>query len=431
MPSSHVFVVDLSRHVGEAQQLVSAVLRPLQPYPGSTSLWYVRANQPSPPGLSTLSRVNGELPATTICPYIHQNSASGSVFHVLSYDTAVLRAASELNSDSAIVVPTYIRSFAYPEGSTAPKQSTTQGSLNFLGGPPLTFDEGVEIAKQVLQNGNYTSRTNSLLQSRLRFEMGPRATKNPLDPSSAFLIKNIVQDGVAKGWLSREGASGAETIWLTDGTPAPQVTSAPTAELSKALAEQPKPEPPKPLTRAALMEACLRSRGIGSPPAVRPMCFDAIQDIMSKKGKSLLSSAHLMRQSREQVVKQWTPSEAGKSPNWEAISVCILNMLLASGALIGDDGPLNDAIGGQSGNVVKLHPEFRDQSEAHLVFHIIEKMGDVTTSDRSNIGLALFQRGGGKDKVPIEDLICRVDTLLTMLQKVGKIDVEGDSIKAV
>lgn len=339
----------------------------------------------------------------------------------------MLRAASELNSDSAIVVPTHIRSFAHPDGGTAQKPSTGDLSPAL----PLTQEEAVELAKKVLRNGDYTSQANPLLQSRLRSKMGPRARKNQVDPASAFLIKNVVQDGVAKGWLTQEGASGSEIIWLTESMSAPPAKSPPTPELPKALAEQPKPEPPKPLTRSALMEACLRKRGIGSPPAVRPLFFDAIQDIMSKKGTTPLSSAHLLRQSREQVAKQWTPSESGKTPNWEAISVCILNMLLASGALMGDDGPLNEAIGGQSGNVVKLHAEFRDQSEAYLALYIIKKMGDVTTSDKTNIGLALFQRGGGKDKVPVEDLIDRVDTLLMMLQKAGKIDVEGDSIKVV
>jgi hypothetical protein len=140
-----------------------------------------------------------------------------------------------------------------------------------------------------------------------------------------------------------------------------------------------------------------------------------------------------MRQSREQVAKHWIPSESGKkTPNWEAISVCILNMLLCSGVLLNDENnPLNAEIGGQSGNVVKLHPEFRDKSEAYLVFHIIKKMGDVLTSDKTNIGLALYQRGEGKDRVPVEDLIGRVDALLTMLLRTGKVEVEDDCIKAI
>jgi hypothetical protein len=216
MPSGHIFVVDISRHIGEAEQLVSAVLRQMQPYSGSTSLWYVRANQASPPGLSTLPRVNAEPPATTICNHIHQNSANGSVFHVLSYDPVVLRAASDLNSDSAIVIPTHIRSFAYPDGGTAPRPSTTEGSPNSSDAPPLSHEEGVELAKQILRNGNYTSQDTPLLQSRLRSKMGPRARKDQLNPSSAFLIKNHRSGRSSQGLVKARGGLRVRD-YLVDG----------------------------------------------------------------------------------------------------------------------------------------------------------------------------------------------------------------------
>lgn len=222
----HTFVVDMMKHLGDSQGLISSVNRYVAShFPGAKVAWYARPDQEYLLHNSNVridrSYDNSEASAFNIREWILEMSRdghAGSIFHVFSYDSGVLDAANSLNQLAIVVIPSHMN-FLRRAGNWGTTAIRNQPLIQQPIQGPLSADEAISLAQRVLRRGGHTSVQTGLRKTRLRpamISLDPRARKNFADPLSVRLVSFVVEDGLTKGWLEQhwDGKEGDEVIWL-------------------------------------------------------------------------------------------------------------------------------------------------------------------------------------------------------------------------
>jgi hypothetical protein len=167
----------------------------------------------------------------------------------------------------------------------------------------------------------------------------------------------------------------------------------------------------------------LRERGIGSPVVPREHLYAAVEEVLAKDAAGGITAGRLKTLARERARQTAATAGYDREQNWEAISDCFFRMLVLAEVLLMADGntPVREGIGSQCSQVCSLRSDFRDRCEAALLEHIIREV-EVTQSDYFSLGLALYQRGDPTG-TPRDELTERIDALLTLLQKEGRVEL--------
>src|SRR5437870_11033436 len=221
----------MSRHIGLVQHVINAAQAYASEFNPELIEWFVKPSQVAIIGInpSQVHQVNyGISPWLSIKARIDELVRDGSpdrIFHVLSYDGQVLGAATKLSSPTLAISSFSLAALRNDGkrrevGSTSAVESSARPRTPAATSQSLPLSDGIELTKRLLAERGYDSPENALKQLLLRRLLSHndhRARKNPYDPVSIMLISNIVNDGLARGWLGRsrrDDKPGTERIWL-------------------------------------------------------------------------------------------------------------------------------------------------------------------------------------------------------------------------
>lgn len=431
--SKRMLVIDSTGHIGDVRNLLASVEGHRCKFSDCGLAWVANPEQVPLLKETDLIRIADDqsTPESIVCDWVtemSQNGHAGSVFHVLTYRTSVLKAAAALNSDDRLVIPEHLgglkdarRGLPTP---LAPHPSVMMGPV------PMTVDEAVDLAKKVLATGGHLTPETAMHQPRLRLKMAeiePRARRLVEDRRTWNLIRDVVDRGRQEGWLQQErrGGNGFEYVWLT---PASVVigppNSPPKADDAKDSAKPAGPIAPvagsdKPVSA---MEAVLRAERIGSPPVPRKFIFDAVEEVLSTVNGTPQTLAALMREVCARAQKLASEVGYDREQKWSAICECVFRAMLQAQVLRTDAGPIPAGIGSHSARPTGLAADFRDRTLALMAERVIQKIGGLKLTDAFLLGLMLFQQGKG-NAVPREELLARIDQVLKLLLEENRIQV--------
>jgi hypothetical protein len=425
----HVFLIDVTRHIGLAQQVVTAAQAYASKFKPELTEWFIKPAQAAGLDLegASLHRVtDGTSPWFSIKARIDalaSNGAADWVFHVLSYDGRVLGEATKLNGPALTISSL---SLVALKDSVAPGTAEPRTlSPVPVHSRSIPLAEAIELTKRLLAERGYTTAERPLKQLFLRKFLeaeDPRAKKNFYDPASISLISGIVRDGLSKGWLAQsrqDGKSGTERIWLVTGPiPAPP----PKIEAPAAVVPTPGTEilPPaaaeKGHERTVQMQACLKKRFVYSPKLIRDYIFAALPaDGGDDLSQHPMTVSQLVREASGKA-EQAAAADKVDYKFWPVAANSVLENLLAAGVLL--DEKKDTIKPGPAARGTKVHglkPDFVDACEAYLLEYLVQNLGDITwPRDRTAIAHALFKVGPSRKEV--YELQERVDYLLVRLR---------------
>lgn len=437
-------IADIRRHNGDSRMVIGLV--------GSFALkegadveWLVRPDQAHlrPPGqiigcTEQYDRSWSIQIRERITQYA-QNDPGGS-FWVLSYDPYVRTEAERLQLPNTRVTTISPAVLIAQASGVRKALSTTSGPVPSLQADPLTFDAAVQLAKQVLRQGDHSRRETALNLPFLRVkmaEMDSRANKRRGDTSSESLISKIVGAGAREGWLNcfqrTPGKSGTEAIFLCESVgsssiPIPasvatEIPAPPAAEPATAEPQLAKKHP----NRATGFERELSTARIGSMPQSRELIFNIVESALQKIEGEPPNLASLLADVTREAQRQASASGYVGEKNWPIAVKCVQRLMLRAGVLLDNKGiSIPDQIGSTSRRVASLAPDFRRRCEAFLVAQIIQAVGGISyDDDLYYIGLTLYRRGRGR-AVPPEELAAQADELLTYMDSEKMIEMGSD-----
>jgi hypothetical protein len=439
----HVFLIDVSRHIGLAQHVVNAAQAYASKFQPELIEWFVKPAQAQALDGAQIHRVTyGVSPWLTIKSRIDELSGNGSVdrvFHVLSYDGQVLGEATKSSGPSLAVTSLSLSTLTKSSPSVA-----SGGVFSPVDSRPsagsISLPEAIELTKKVLAERGYDSPQRPLKQlflRRLLSDRDARARKNPYDPASVSLISYIVSEGLSRGWLGRsrrDNRTGTEQIWLirTDasrGAEPTAISNPPaayppgilnTVEPARATSEPTESITPSPAVekghgRTTQMQQCLKNRYIYSPKLIWNYIFSTLHSQSNKLCTNPVTVSQLLREARIKA-EQVATSEGVKFDFWPSASDGVLENLVAAGALLDAQGTsIKPGPHARGTKVYGLQTDFEDCCEAYLLEYLITALGDVTwPRDRTAIAHALFKVGPSRKEV--YELQERVDELLVRLR---------------
>lgn len=438
---THVFLIDVSRHIGLVQHVVNAAQAYASEFPPELIEWFTKPSQGAHfgDGAAQVHHVSsGVSPWLSIKARIDALSGDGSsdrVFHVLSYDGQVLGAATKLCS-SKLTISSFSLAALPKDSKTSgptPIDSTAQPIRPHAASGSIPLVDAIELTKRLLAERGHDSPGNALKQlflRRLLTEGDSRARKNPYDPLSISLISNIVNDGLARGWLGRsrrDDKPGTEHIWLirpapvkatveTKSIPAPVTppATAPSMSLS-AFPSASTPVVEKGHERTVQMQKCLKDRYMYSPKLIRDYIFAALRSAMGSLSATPVTVSQLVRQASTKAEGD-AKGEGVKYDFWRAAHDGVLENLVGAGALLDEHkATIKPGPHARGTKVYELQLDFEDRCEAYLLEYLITALGDVTwPRDRTAIAHALFKVGPSRKEV--YELQEKVDELLVRLR---------------
>ena len=450
----HVFLLDLTGHDGPVQGAISPAQDYLSSFKPELTKWFVTQAQKLEAEGQALEFVEavGQSVSPQIKDVIETLAADDRLFHVLSYGSGVLLAATALNGPGRMVTSLSLNFLvrrasapvpprppeAFPTPTPRPSYFVYRGGG---AGPrgPNTLADAIEATKRILQSGGYNSPTRALLQMQLRPRLvdviGDKARKDPRDPGSASLISDIVRIGRTEGWLEQAslGRSGTERIYFIAQSSAPQVTasvhaSPPVPRLSPIQVPQPAlPELSGGRARTAQIKKCLKDRHIYSPKDIRDLFFAALRESDPLLRSEPLTAGRLLGRA------MCRSKELAKEQNvsfkfWSHAADAMLETTLAAGVLIGQDAKALKQTA-RADLVSSVDTDLVNRSEKYLLKYVIATLGDVRLSDRTALAFALFKESPTKREV--FEMQQRVDELVAALILTGEVSEGVDGLLTV
>ncbi len=434
----HVFLIDVSRHIGLAQPVVIAAQAYAAKFNPELIEWFAKPSQVAHfgNGAAQVHRVSYGVSAwVSINERIGVLAGDGStdrVFHVLSYDGQVLGAASKMSSSTLAISSLSLAGLQRDFRTSSPTHIVDSNGQSI---PPrvatgsIPLGDAIELTKRLLAERGHDSPGNPLKQlylRRLLSENDSRATKNQNDPSSASLVSNIVNDGLARGWLGRvrrDDKPGTERIWLVrHGVPVQGAAEAKGPAIlvgrstsADVITTASAPVVEKGHERSVQMQKCLKSRFIYSPKLIRDYIFAAMRSAMGDLAANPVTVSQLIRQAgakAEAIAK----NEGVNFDFWRAACDGVLENLVAAGALLDEQkATITSGPHARGTKVHELQVDFEDRCEAYLLEYLITTLGDVAwPRDRTAIAHALFKVGPSRKEV--YELQEKVDELLVRLR---------------
>jgi hypothetical protein len=179
-------------------------------------------------------------------------------------------------------------------------------------------------------------------------------------------------------------------------------------------------------TRSQQMVGCLRESMLYSEKRARDLLFDAIEQILSRRG----ASPTLSRLARESAtVARLSAQRSGyEFSNWEPASKAVVNAMLHAGVLLSANAtPILPGLAAQATPVAALDEKHRDRTEAFLLEFLIAKLHDISIRDHKALAHALFRQFD--PSISMEDLEDRVVLLLATLA--GRVSIGEDGTYAI
>jgi hypothetical protein len=413
--SKHVFLMDITRHKGPMQNLISSARAHADRYSPESVIWFHHPSQIV--GQLSLNEqveaVPNELSAAAIVEKIRSLSSNGSAnstFHVMSYDIGTLTSAIELNSPELVVTSKNLASIKrefkpsriIPAASLVPK--VNKGSM--------PVDEAIVLTKALLLKYGHTSEATPLLQLHLRNLLSardPRALRNRANPRSVSLIKEVVEAGLEQGWLRRKllnGRSGTEAIWLAEPVPTLvkstlEVVVTPIRSAAAQKAED----------RTQSIVQALKDRGFYSPKDVRDLVLGELRKAVD--GSNSLTVNQVFR--KASLAAQQVAADNGKTfSHWHPAVDSILRTTLAAGVLIGVDlKPIPSGFASRGFAVGSVSENVIDECDAFLLAETIRSIPTLTERDATSIAHAIFKQA--PSEVDRDEMIDRVYEMLAKL----------------
>lgn len=428
MDEHHVFLIDVTRHMGSLQSLISSARAHMEGFAPREVRWYCHSQQTiSPMDGEVIETVDGVSQSTRMQELVTRGvdgRPANSTFHILSYDAYALSRLGMLNSQNLRVVTLHLGAFG-ARSATATQQVQRTPPAG-TGAGFLTDFEAIELAKKVLADGHHDSPQRALRQTQLRALMSSvdsRARKN-LDPRSATLVRAVVANGLAQGWLGRDtinGQSGTEMIWLKGSNAA--VLPAGNGPISVSREEQAEKatEDDKGHKRTQEMIQVLKRKGIYSPKDIRDFIFEAVKRLIEEEHRQL-TTTQLFREAM--AAAEAAAKERGiQFPFWYAAAQGVKEMMLLAGVLRDTDGnAIRPGFQSRATQVSSLQREFVGECEGLLLKEVLNGLGNVTQRDATAIAHALFKEA--PDKSTRDQMSERLDDLFA---KMAMVIVESDT----
>lgn len=423
--SEHMFLLDLTKHVGPTQSLISSARAHMNPFEPTEIHWFVRQLQGQniePTQVDHFQIVEeGETfiwpKITALIDKLSGDGHAGASFHVMSYDPYLLSNAGKTSSPTRLIVPLHLAAFSSGMPSATVERAAPSIRVK-LGAPGISVPDAIELTKRVLAKEGHTSEDKALRQPYLRgllVESDERARKNPADIESVNLVRSVVNKGLNEGWLGRKtrgGQSGTEQIWLKalQNTPHSEAPATPASLVPAEIPAEPaKPVADKGQTRTASMVKVLKDHSIYSPKDIRDCLFHGIKQAFESSGGVPKSAGQLLREAAV-FAQQEAAADGLTFQYWPAARGGVLQMMLRAGVLLDVDGnPVHSGIQARGTTVGSLKAQFEDECEAFLLSFVINELGDVTERDTTALAHALFKQS--PKKASLDQLMDRVDEL--------------------
>ncbi len=196
----HVFLLDATRHIGLVQSLLGSAQTYMSQFKSEAVEWFVRPQQ------AQEFRTGGAevhvIAAATAWPAIESRirelAANGSAdcnFHVLSYDTMVVRSAAGVNDPQLAISALSLSALARksPDRKLTVVNAQSVPVTPGIGTPSLA--ESIAITKRVLEKRHAVSPDTAVKQSYLRRLLASedgRLALNPADFTSRTLISDAL-----------------------------------------------------------------------------------------------------------------------------------------------------------------------------------------------------------------------------------------------
>ena len=419
----HVFLLDLTRHLGPVQDIVGPAQEYLSKFTPEVIKWYLKPDQVGQNGLPAKDTVRVEdnvLISRLIEQDLRSLESADRAFHVLSDNPSVLFAAARATDPQLLVSTLHfasIRTGAKPASATVSSHNSTLPSSTAQGEPPqLLLKEALALTKNLLAQGHHTTPETALPQTQLRgllSEATKGRARKTAHPKSRSLISDIVRMGVSEGWLRQVtlgGRSGTERLFLQVAEMSNAVPASTRAtELSK-----PAETVSVSKTRTQSMIKCLKDRFIYSPKDVRDLLFAAVR-VQKLDLKDAPKKAGLLLHGALAAAKSEASHQDIEFLYWGAAADAFMEMMLAAGVLrTADDTSLKPSPYARTEMVSAISEDLEDRCEAYLLEYLISKMADITLRDRLALAHALFKVSPQKKQA--FELQDRVDEVLAVLR---------------